>query len=85
MQDGSVAIGTWPTPEAPRVKPMDKKDLMFLGELQQVFEKYGMKGSLTRVEFDCGRRKQGPERAGNRYRMCVLGDKGKPVFTWFCV
>ena len=81
---GSVAIGTWPTPDMPEIRGLTRKEIQLLGELGQVFEKHGLKGRVVRVEFDCGTPPQGPPRPDRCVRVTYAGPADRPYVTVFC-
>jgi hypothetical protein len=83
-KQSDVAIGTWPQPEKPHLMQFEERDRALMKELTGVFAKHGLKGSIVRVEFDCGTVPP-PRPKGNCFRVCFSGPDDRPYCIWVCV
>lgn len=83
-KQSDVAIGTWPTPEAPRIAPFKDRDIALMKELNTVFAKHGLEGRIKWIEFDCGTPPPTPRPERICFRMCVPGPDDRPYCIWMC-
>jgi len=70
--------------ELPKVARFKEVDIQLVKDLQKVFNNYGLKGKITRIEFDCGTPPH-PELEKRCYRTCIPGPDDKPICQWICL
>ena len=68
--------------ELPRIAKFTEIDIKLHEALTAVFADFGLKGTLTRVEFDCGTPPPPPMK--RCYRVCTFGPDDRPICTWIC-
>lgn len=78
-------IGTWPTPEIPIVSAFEERDKVLLRDLNSVFEKHGVRGKISRIEFDCGMEAPKPSARERCFRVCYPGPDDRPYCIWVCL
>lgn len=73
----------------PNVMEFQEADRGLLTDLNTVFLKHGLEGSITRVEFDLGipggDLPPGPKPEPPRcFRICYPGPRDEPICVWIC-
>ena len=87
MMENKIApkIGSWPTPEEPRITPFEDIDIALMKDLTEVYRKHGFEGTINRIEFTF----EGPipeeKPKGRRcFRYCYVVNHGTVICTWIC-
>lgn len=69
--------------ELPKIQKFKKEDIQLIKDINKVFENHGLKGKITRIEFDCGTPPP-PEDMPRCYRICTFGPRDEPICQWIC-